>query len=92
MNNKAKKLTIGAVITEPGSTLKNKTGSWRTERPEIDQSKCIRCGSCWQDCPDGAIFRDKEGRFQINYDYCKGCGICANSCPIKCITMKLEKK
>jgi len=89
---KEKKISVGAVITEIGSTLRNKTGGWRVEKPEIDQTKCIKCANCWMFCPDSAIYRDKEGKFQINYDYCKGCGICANECPVKCIAMKMEEK
>jgi len=85
-------LTIGAMITEPGSTKKYKTGDWRTFKPEIDQAKCIKCGKCWLNCPDGAIYKDKDGKFQVNYDYCKGCLICAKECPVKCISYKVEEK
>ena len=31
----------GAVVKEPGSTRKNKTGSWRTFKPVADKDKCI---------------------------------------------------
>jgi pyruvate ferredoxin oxidoreductase delta subunit len=81
-------LSVGAVISEPGSTLRNKTGSWRTLHPVIDYKKCIKCGLCWTFCPDAAISKD----FKINYDYCKGCGICASVCPVKAIVMEKEKK
>jgi pyruvate ferredoxin oxidoreductase delta subunit len=87
-----KKLTIGAVIKEIGSTVRHKTGGWRMMRPEIDQQKCVRCGICWMYCPDGAVKRDSQGRFVVDYNYCKGCGICANECPVKAIAMKLEEK
>ena len=86
------KFNVGAVITESGSTEKNKTGSWRTMRPVIDKSKCIKCGRCWEFCPDSAIYMDKEGKSNINYDYCKGCGICSMECPVKCIHMQKEEK
>lgn len=89
---KVKKLTVGAVISDPGSTERNKTGGWRVERPEIDQSKCIKCGTCWSVCPDAAVYKDKEGKFRINYAFCKGCLICLNECPVKCISKKLEEK
>ena len=82
----------GAVIFEPGSTKKNKTGGWRAKRPVIDSAKCIKCGTCWMYCPDTAIKKNKNGEFEIDYDYCKGCGICANECPAKAIEMELEKK
>ena len=81
-------ITIGAVIKEPGSTIKNKTCGWRTIRPSVDHQKCIKCGNCWQFCPENAISTD----IIVNYDFCKGCGICANECPVKAITMIVEQK
>lgn len=65
-------------------------GTWRTERPVVDQSKCTRCGICWLYCPDAAIEITEKGAV-INYDYCKGCGICATECPFKAITMVRER-
>ena len=85
-------ITKGAFILEPGSTKKYKTGEWRTFKPEIDQTKCIKCAKCWMSCPDAAIFNDKEEKFQVNYDYCKGCLICQKECPVKCISYKVEEK
>jgi pyruvate ferredoxin oxidoreductase delta subunit len=87
------KFNPGAVITEPGSSIKNKTGSWRSLRPVIDREKCIKCGRCWMFCPDMAIKMDKkDGKAKVDLDYCKGCGICATECPVKCIKMVKEEK
>jgi pyruvate ferredoxin oxidoreductase delta subunit len=94
-------IPIGGYITEPQNSVKNKTGSWRTQRPVIDQDACTRCRMCWLYCPEPAILElnkpyvTKSGRkynltFEINYDYCKGCGICANECPVKAIKMVPE--
>ena len=82
----------GAVIHEPGSTKKYKTGDWRIYKPSIDNSKCIKCGKCWMNCPDAAIRKTKDGFFEIDYDYCKGCLICEKECPVKCISHVLEEK
>ena len=84
--------TIGAVIFNPGSTKRYKTGGWRALRPVVDESKCISCGTCWVFCPEGCIYQKDNKKFVANYDYCKGCGICANECPVKCIEMKMEEK
>ena len=85
MTQEKLKFNIGAVITEPGSSKKNKTGDWRSLRPEVNKEKCTRCGICWQFCPDAAIKISKEKGAVIDYDYCKGCGICAAECPFKAI-------
>lgn len=86
-------LTKGAVITEPGSTRKYKTGEWRTYKPAIDLLKCIKCGKCWMVCPDAAIKqRTQDGKYEINYDYCKGCLLCEKECPVKAITHEVEEK
>ena len=87
------------------SSRTNLTGSWRTLKPIIEYSKCIRCNICWKFCPDNAIVLEEAGNqsypnervatFQvpvIDYDYCKGCGICSNECPEKCIEMVVEDK
>lgn len=87
------KLNIGAVITEPGSSMRTKTGDWRTFRPVIKQEKCIKCYQCWQVCPDSAIRIDeKSGQVNVNYDYCKGCLLCVAQCPAKAIEKEVEKK
>ena len=87
------KVSIGAVITEPGSTKENKTGDWRSSsKPVVDSAKCTRCGICWVYCPDSCINISKENGAIINYDYCKGCGICFRVCPFKAIEMKPEEK
>ena len=86
-----KKITKGAVIYDvekTGSSENTKTGGWRTFRPVIDKSKCIKCGTCWKFCPDNAI----KPEIEVDYDFCKGCGICAKGCPVKCIKMIKEEK
>lgn len=86
------KTTIGAIIYEPGSTEKTKTGGWRTFKPIFDNELCKRCGICQKFCPEGIISIDQEKGASANMDYCKGCGICAEECPFKAIKMEVEKK
>lgn len=74
---------------EPATTLKNKTGDWRTLKPIVGD-KCIRCRQCEIFCPDSAIIVKEKAI--VNYDYCKGCGICASVCPVKTIMMIKEEK
>ncbi len=77
-------------IADCNSEYLNKTGSWRTIRPIVDKDTCIKCGICWEVCPDVAIFVEEDGA-EPDYDYCKGCGICAEECPVDCIEMKKEE-
>lgn len=83
------KINFAAIITEPGSSVKNKTGSWRILKPKILKDKCNCCGICVQYCPEGCI-KIKNKKTQIDYDFCKGCGICAKECPVKAIIMQKE--
>lgn len=85
------------ITAEPKSTLKNKTGSWRTFKPTTDYNKCISCGTCSQVCPEGCIAMESIQNYEklkpiTDYDYCKGCGVCATECPVKAIAMELDKK
>ena len=89
------KIGIAGSIKDMGSTVKSKTGGWRSERPVIDMEKCIECNSCWIFCPDNSILVKVEGKrrvYSVDLDFCKGCGICANECPTEAIKMVLEEK
>ena len=67
------------------------TGNWRSIRPVLDESKCIRCYMCWKFCPDMSMVGEKEGDYpRIDLDHCKGCGICSNECPRGAIRMERE--
>ncbi len=85
------KLCIGGIV-EPGSTVINKTGSWRSFKPIYHHEKCIKCGICELSCPESCIIKTEDGYYEIDYDYCKGCGICSNECPRQTIEMVLEEK
>lgn len=85
-----KELPIGAIILEPGSAARYKTGVWRSVRPMIDEGKCTKCQTCWVLCPDIAIKLKEDGSVEVDLDYCKGCGICAEECPVKAIMMVEE--
>ena len=83
------------INSKPCSTLRNKTGGWRTFIPKKDLSKCTSCGTCSKICPEGAITMVKINnklKPKVNFNYCKGCGLCAAECPAKAIVMLLEKK
>ena len=72
----------------------------------IDQSKCIKCGKCFNQCPYraisylerpcaaacgmNAIESDEQGRAKINYNKCVSCGMCLVNCPFGAIADKSQ--
>jgi len=87
-----KDLEIGSIVVEPGSASQYETGTWRSQRPLFDSSKCIKCGICYIFCPEGCVEQNTEGYFEANLYYCKGCGICARECWPQAITMVEEEE
>jgi len=78
-------------VSAPGSSVANKTGSWRTEvKPKFLQKDCIACQMCVAICPEGIISGENKNTFHCDYAYCKGCGNCAAICPKKDIKMISE--
>ena len=87
-----KELPISAIIDEPGSSKKFKTGDWREGvKPVVDKEKCIDCMFCWILCPDSSVIAEDEEMKGFRYEFCKGCGICANHCPVNAIEMVPEE-
>lgn len=82
-------VVVGPVLP-PGESVKRHTGSWRTMKPILDESKCSSCRICWVLCPDMSV-RETESSYEILYEYCKGCGICAKECPDGAISMVEEE-
>ncbi len=58
---------------------------------EVDEKKCIGCGSCVSACSYGAIqFRQtKQGKKAVvNPVICKGDGLCSSKCPTGAVSLK----
>lgn len=87
-SNKKNNLTV-----KPNTTLSNKTGPWRTQKPETDYSICVSCSLCSKICPENCIEMKTNKNYPeklkpvTDYDYCKGCALCAKECPVKAIKM-----
>ena len=86
-----KDLNAGSIVTDTGSADQYETGSWRSQRPIFDNSKCNKCGLCYIFCPEGCIEQQDDGLFIANLFYCKGCGICSQECPRDVISMIEEE-
>jgi pyruvate ferredoxin oxidoreductase delta subunit len=85
----------GGLIVDTNTSLGNKTGDWRSLKPEFIPEKCIHCMKCVFYCPEACIpvtSGEHPKRLETNFDYCKGCGICAKACPKNAIIMKEEEK
>ena len=53
-------------------------------RPEVDQDKCVGCGTCAKYCAhDGPQM--ENGKMHIDWTKCMGCGRCIDVCPVKAI-------
>jgi pyruvate ferredoxin oxidoreductase gamma subunit len=74
---------ISNIAIHAGATsVKVRTGLWRTMRPVINYDKCTGCvWICSTYCPDGVINVRADGYPEIDYDHCKGCLICVAQCP-----------
>ena len=69
-------------IFAPGTSVRVKTGVWRSMRPVIDYELCHHCAwVCSTLCPDSAIRVRADGAPEIDYGHCKGCLICVTVCP-----------
>lgn len=67
---------------------RTRTGTWRHERPVVDEQRCRRCGICPRYCPSGVLSLGET--LQVDYEYCKGCGICVTVCPFEALRMVSE--
>lgn len=79
-----------AALAEPGTSVENETGSWRTFRPIPEKSKCINCLTCYNVCPENAIKIKNNKIDYIDYKFCKGCLICVRECPAHVIRAEKE--
>lgn len=52
-------------------------------KAKINESKCIKCGSCFRNCPNDAIYSS----IIIDEKKCIGCGNCIKKCPTGAISM-----
>lgn len=57
------------------------------DRAQVDRSKCIKCGKCYEVCKFGAITKN----IQFNNIKCEGCSVCEVVCPVGAIKMVKNK-
>ena len=65
---------------------------------EFDESKCILCRLCANNCPVGCIDIESAGkgkdgmitRYDVDYGRCLFCNLCAEVCPTQCVRLTEE--
>ena len=58
----------------------------RAPRAEIEESKCVACGTCVILCPYDAITLERHAK--MDEKKCMGCGLCVANCPAMAITLE----
>ncbi len=68
-----------------GRELKKPVKKVYSHFPELDKSKCRKCGLCVKNCRSNAIFQ-APGQYPVFIrDLCSGCGACWLTCPYQAI-------
>lgn len=79
------------IIHAAQTSVKVRTGLWRTQRPVINYERCNYCWwICSTSCPDSAINIEQGNIPVVDYDHCKGCMICVAQCPAHAIETMAE--
>ena len=74
------------IIHASQTSVKVRTGLWRTQRPIINYQHCNHCWwICSHSCPDNVINIVQSNKPVIDYEHCKGCMICVAQCPAHAI-------
>lgn len=87
--------TIGKVLKyrrqTQGYPKKSINSEFFIGQPEIDNSKCTKCGECLKHCPSRAIVQDSgTGEIGVNVDECILCVHCEDVCQFNAIHMTNE--
>jgi len=64
----------------------NPEGICPRPQPSYDRQLCVKCRRCLE-CPEKAVFIDRDRGFVTDMDVCTGCGLCAEHCPTEARTM-----
>jgi len=57
---------------------------------ELDQSACVACGACAENCQFGALLFGDSAMF-VDREKCMGCGVCVDKCPQEALALKRDK-
>ncbi|HEX9007005.1 MAG TPA: glycyl-radical enzyme activating protein [Bacteroidota bacterium] len=57
----------------------NPEGQQKVVELSFREDRCVRCGDCFQICPNGAVRREGD-RYLPLREACEGCGTCTDAC------------
>lgn len=81
-------------VKTPLNKTKYLNGTKSSPPPIVDNTKCIKCGTCVRVCPYNAISissKENDGCAVINKELCYGCCLCFHQCPKEAITYESLK-
>jgi MinD superfamily P-loop ATPase len=55
--------------------------------PEIDETRCTRCGQCAAHCPTHAVVMRASGPVIVDPKACTYCGFCESLCPADAVAL-----
>ncbi len=58
---------------------------------EIDEEKCIGCGTCAKNCSANAIEGELKKPYHIDVEKCVKCGVCFQVCPVGAVKKETGK-
>lgn len=71
------------ILQKAVSSLSDNTNLIFTIMAYVISDDCVACGTCIDECPQGAI---SEGeKYSIDPELCIDCGTCASVCPSEAI-------
>lgn len=53
----------------------------KKRKAEVCKKDCVACGTCFRECPLGALSSHKGIYAKVDLEKCVGCGKCAKACP-----------
>ena len=81
------KASTGSIISRSPPVITRLFGRYFTIKPQIDTSKCTRCGACAMNCSVHAI-EDVDGKFRVDIKKCILCYCCRELCPVNAVDIK----
>ena len=65
--------------------IQDRSGTYDS-KAVVDVERCIACGICADQCPEGAIVIDKTAH--LDPRLCMGCGRCIDECPKDALSLR----